>query len=46
MSYDKNAFTAKGDAPHEDFDFKAVTGDTKRHGHRLGASSPATGVRW
>jgi hypothetical protein len=29
MSYDKNAFTAQGTAPHEDFDFKAVTGDKK-----------------
>ena len=29
MSYDKNAFMAQGTAPHEDFDFKAVTGDKK-----------------
>jgi hypothetical protein len=27
MSYDKNAFKATGTSPHEDFDFKAVTGD-------------------
>jgi len=29
MSYDKNAFKATGTAPHENFDFMAITGDKK-----------------
>jgi hypothetical protein len=29
MSYDKNAFKATGEKPHEDFDFIAYPGDKK-----------------
>jgi hypothetical protein len=36
MTATDNAHKATGKSPHEDFDFKAVTGDKKNMGAHLG----------